>query len=394
LDRPLASSVLESSGEIRNQAEWFHQLKLFIGKEDDDDLPRRRGTMVNPYDALAELDLRARSYLGINCAHCHRRDGGGTARIEFPFGMPPRRMNALDESPTQGTFGISQAKIISKGRPYQSTLYYRLATVGRGHMPQLGTRNVDEAGLKLIRDWIVSLSSNPDGAPRAEIPLDDQSLLSLPDDVRSRLLADTSAALQLADRVGEIRDQDQRELLSASLAEHSPAHLRGLFERFLPPEKRRETLGTNVDVAAILAMNGDVEAGRTLFATSEGVSCRNCHKAEGVGQDVGPDLTWIASQRSREQILESILEPSRQIEQKFATYAVETKQGQVFSGILKEQTDRQVVLRDTGGKETVIEANEVVEMLAQPRSLMPELLVKELTARDLADLLAYLSSLK
>src|SRR5690606_29929002 len=91
--------------------------------------------VCDPYDPQNDLQARVRSYLMINCAHCHRREAGGNAAIEFPIEKSLEATNAIDTVPTQGTFGIPHARIIAPGDPSHSVLFYRMATAGPGHMP-------------------------------------------------------------------------------------------------------------------------------------------------------------------------------------------------------------------------------------------------------------------
>jgi putative heme-binding domain-containing protein len=170
--------------------------------------------------------------------------------------------------------------------------------------------------------------------------------------------------------------------------------VKGIFERFLPPEQRRQTLGANIDPRRILSLMGRAEEGRRLFAQAEGVSCRNCHQAEGVGREVGPGLAGIGVRRSREFLLQSILEPSREIEGRFTSYVVETKEGRIHSGLLADRTEEALTLREGSGAEIEIDLELIESVLPQPRSLMPEGLVQEFTAQELADLVEYLGSLK
>ena len=79
--------------------------------------PRERPRLVDPFDESAELNQRARSYLHVNCAHCHRFNGGGSARIYLPFDTPLSKMEAVSTRPSQGTFGIDDARIIAPGDP-------------------------------------------------------------------------------------------------------------------------------------------------------------------------------------------------------------------------------------------------------------------------------------
>src|SRR5439155_21339817 len=111
--------------------------------------------LTNPYDPAGDLDLRARSYLQVNCAHCHQFGAGGTADIELRHQIPLERTKTLEVRPVQGAFGIAGAQILAPGDPYRSVLYYRMAKLGPGRMPHIGSEVVDERGLKLIHDWIL-----------------------------------------------------------------------------------------------------------------------------------------------------------------------------------------------------------------------------------------------
>ena len=94
------------------------------------------------------------------------------------------------------------------------------------------------------------------------------------------------------------------------------------------------------------------------------------------------------------ELLDQVLNPSRKIDPKYLTYIVETTAGKVYTGLLARKSDKEVVLRDAKNQETIIPADEVEELVAQRKSLMPELLLKDMTAQQVADLLAFLASLK
>ena len=109
------------------------------------------------------------------------------------------------------------------------------------------------------------------------------------------------------------------------------------------------------------------------------------------GSPVGPELSTIGKLRSREDLLTSVLTPSRRIEPKFATYLVQTTDGRSFSGVLVKRDENFVVLRDTQGKEIPLATIEVEELRLSNTSLMPEGQLAGLTAQDAADLLEYLA---
>jgi putative heme-binding domain-containing protein len=169
---------------------------------------------------------------------------------------------------------------------------------------------------------------------------------------------------------------------------------RDLFEKFLPEDKRVKRLGDVVRPEQILSLKGDVERGRKLFFEATGVQCRNCHRIGGKGVEVGPDLDAIGKKYDRAAILENILTPSKQIEAKYLTYLVVTNKGQTHTGLLVSKDANKVVLKDAANKLIEIAAGDVDTMTTQQKSLMPDLLLRDMTAEQVADLTALLSSLK
>jgi uncharacterized repeat protein (TIGR03806 family) len=367
--------------------------------------PREHVAWPAPTDDTRDLPARARSYLHVNCAHCHRRGGGGSAAFDVRYEVPLAEARLLGERPTQGTFGLLDAKVVAPGDPYRSVLYYRMAKLGRGRMPHLGSGVVDERGLRLIHDWIAGLPQGNGSNDSVNRLRDEQTELltaaTRPDGSSSRaasiesLLATPSGALRL---LGAIEDDgvpaEPTAAIVAAGAAHAEPTTRDLFERFLPEEDRTKRLGTVVDAEALLALRGDPERGRRLFVETAGVQCRNCHRVGDVGKPVGPDLTGIAKRLDRAKLLESIVEPSRRIDPKFVTYLVETKRGRVHTGLLVRRDDDRIVLRDAAGNETAIDAEDVEFVTPQQISLMPELLLKDMTPEQVADLLAWLGELK
>jgi uncharacterized repeat protein (TIGR03806 family) len=119
--------------------------------------PETLKKLVDPYDAAADLNTRARSYLHANCAHCHINAGGGNAMIELDFPRGMDSMNILDAKPLHHTFDKPDAKIVASGSPERSVLLHRISMRGAGQMPPLASVIVDEPAVKLIREWISKL---------------------------------------------------------------------------------------------------------------------------------------------------------------------------------------------------------------------------------------------
>ena len=352
-----------------------------------------------------------RSYLHVNCAHCHRQGGGGTAYIELQEELPIEATKALDVRPTQGTFDISDARILAPGDPYRSTLFYRIAKTGSGRMPHIGSERVDPQAVDAVHAWIRQLPIRSEEAAKLRelrSLVDDRPLPDDPDDRRreekrrgertrrrgeliGELLATTSRALYLARAMDEdplpapLRD----EVLAAARGRETPS-IRDLFEPLQPPEFRVKRLGAAVKPDQILRLAGDAERGRKLFFETAGVQCKNCHRIDGTGSLLGPDLSQIGRKYARPQLLEQILEPSKVIEPKYVSYVVALADGRLITGLLADRTDAELVVRDAKDQLVRVAASEVEAMTPQRQSLMPDLQLRDLTAEQVADLLAFL----
>jgi putative heme-binding domain-containing protein len=360
-------------------------------------LPR----LTPPFDATADLNERARSYLHVNCGHCHRFNGGGSSYIFLTHDLTLEKMKAVGVRPAQGTFGIPDPELIAAGDPYRSVLYFRLAKSGPGHMPHLGARIADPRALTLIRDWIRRLPREEGRAAKTDplAAIVDLRKEATADERRKRIeewLSAPPTALMLADAVREERlplATRQVAIERATQSTTDPA-IRDLFEGFLPEHERTERLGDTIDVAQILNRQGDVARGRQLFHESTVVQCRSCHRIGSQGTALGPDLDAIGKKYDRAKLLTSILQPSLEIEPKYTMYLVETKSGLVHTGLLVDRNDKRIVLRDAQNKEHVVSVDDVAGIFPQTRSFMPDMQLRDFTAEQAADLLAYLTSLK
>jgi putative heme-binding domain-containing protein len=180
----------------------------------------------------------------------------------------------------------------------------------------------------------------------------------------------------------------------AAVKDRAPVEVRDIFERFIPESERIKRLGDAIDPKEILALSGDVARGRGVFTAESVVNCKSCHRLDGVGVEVGPDLSKIGAKYPRPELLRQILEPSRTIDPKYTVYQLETRAGLVHSGLLVRRDDKEIVLRDPQNNEVRIAAPDVEVFSSSKQSLMPDLLLRSLTAQQAADLLEYLASLK
>jgi putative heme-binding domain-containing protein len=344
----------------------------------------REPKLADPADARQPLEARARAYLHANCGHCHSEHGGGAVPLRLKFPTPVSDMKAVGVRPTRGDFGLLDARIVKPGNPSASTLYFRMAKFGRDRMPHLGSDQPDETGLALMEAWILGMS----GGPKATPP----NLLGSPFET---LLADPGSALVLARHLarGSLKP-DTRDHVLAAAAKLPAGPIRDLFEGYFPvDDKGGRKLGSNPRPRAILALEGDASRGEKLF-WSQALNCGSCHKVGDRGTALGPDLSAIGKVRSREELLESILEPSRRVEPRYSTYMAQTTDGRSFVGLLVKRDTTEVVLRDSQNKEVVLPVKMVEELRPSPVSLMPAGQLAGLTAQEAADLLEYLASRK
>lgn len=403
-----------------SQLDAFAQMQLFDKPVDMKKLAANKdfGPLADPYDANNNVEVRARSYLQVNCAHCHRMHAGGAVLSHMHFDLPLEKTNMIGARPSQGTFGIHDARVIAPGDPLRSVLLFRMAKLGGGRMPHIGSAEVDRAAVGLMFDWIQQMS--PDvGSENSKETADDQTSsdkvaaklrreeaanlerLKLSktspeqSEIVERLLSRASGALLLQHTLDSGQfPASVKALIVNRATQHSDISVRDLFERFLRPEQRIKRLGSVVQPEQILSLSGDSMRGKKVFFETNGVSCKNCHRIHKEGKEVGPELTAIGKKLNRVQLLESVLRPSKLIDPKYVVHLVETEEGQVLTGLLLKKSDDEVVLKDAQGKIHNISAKNIEQLVPQRQSLMPDLLVRDMTAQQVADLLAYLSSLK
>jgi putative heme-binding domain-containing protein len=138
---------------------------------------------------------------------------------------------------------------------------------------------------------------------------------------------------------------------------------------------------------------GDKDRGRSVFFGKK-TACGACHRVGDEGGAVGPDLTKVGGIRAGRDLLESVVLPSATFAQGYETYRAELADERTVSGVIARRTADGVVLRDATGAETRVPGSSVERLTRQRTSLMPDGLVRALTADELRDLFAYLQSLK
>ncbi|MDX1948254.1 MAG: PQQ-dependent sugar dehydrogenase [Pirellulaceae bacterium] len=142
-------------GVVANQLATLEHLGIFkepLPKRPDE-LPR----LADYRDASQDRHLRARAYLHANCAHCHRKWGGGNAEFELQASIPLSAALAVNTPPGQGSFNLSDPRIIVPGDPSRSMILHRLQLTTLGRMPHVAVSVVDQPAVELLRAWLADL---------------------------------------------------------------------------------------------------------------------------------------------------------------------------------------------------------------------------------------------
>lgn len=138
-----------------------------------------------------------------------------------------------------------------------------------------------------------------------------------------------------------------------------------------------------------LHMAGDAKRGQQIFREN----CSECHKIRNYGSEVGPDLLSVVT-RPKESLLNDILLPSQNIEDGYEEYLVETTDGRMITGVMAHQTAATVTLRRAKGEEDTVPRNVIASLRSLNVSPMPDDLAQKISIDRMADLLAYLKSLR
>jgi putative heme-binding domain-containing protein len=139
-----------------------------------------------------------------------------------------------------------------------------------------------------------------------------------------------------------------------------------------------------------LPMGRSFEVGKQLFKVA---ACVSCHKLDHEGQVFGPDLAKLdAKKQTTEHILTSIVEPSKEIDEKYQSYTFLLESGKAVTGMIIEETDdvvKIVIDPVAKGKPSVIKKSQIEERVKSKVSLMPQGLINKLSREEILDLVAY-----
>lgn len=256
--------------------------------------------------------------------------------------------------------------------------------------PRLNDNSVEvrSVALKLLAklrpdEAIKPLAERVQSTDRTERQLAWDTVAALPGDKGKAIL--TLGAQAIVD--GKLPQDSWLNVIEGSVGKLDDAVAKSLGE-FRDKLAAEDKLGSYLHVLE----GGDASAGEVLFYTRSELSCVRCHKIGSKGGEVGPVLTGIAKQKDRRYLLEAVVLPDATIAQNFETAIVLTEDDEIFTGIVKSESDSELVLVLADGKNVTIPVDSITDR-RKGKSSMPLDLYKYLSDRELRDLVAFLASL-
>lgn len=140
---------------------------------------------------------------------------------------------------------------------------------------------------------------------------------------------------------------------------------------------------------SVLEMKGDVARGKEAFKKT----CAACHKLEGVGFELAPNLAAMKN-RGPEAILLNVLDPNREVNPQYLNYVVQLSDGRTLNGIISAETATSLTLKRADNATDTVLRIDIERLKSTGQSLMPEGLEKQVDKQAMADLLEYFKSLE
>jgi putative membrane-bound dehydrogenase-like protein len=207
-------------------------------------------------------------------------------------------------------------------------------------------------------------------------------------DVRAKVL---DAMLSEKERMKVLlKAIEENKVEKATLGEEMRARLYEHPEKEVADRAKAVFKGSGDDRGAavanykdVLKLNGDQARGKPIFEQH----CAKCHLPNKGGR-IGADLSGV-NNKTKDELLTSILNPGYAIEPRFVNYIVTTNDGRIRNGILANETPGAITLRGLDGDTTILRKN-VKEIKASNMSLMPGAFEMLIDKQGMADLIAYL----
>ena len=128
-------------------------------------VPSEFSIVPHTQDSDAPLSSRARAYLEINCAHCHREGGSASnSGLWLEWNEDSQRRLGIQKRPTAAGRATSDLlSVIDPGKPDRSIMVHRMASLEAGiAMPELGRSIVHDEGVEIVKAWIAEMEAVTD----------------------------------------------------------------------------------------------------------------------------------------------------------------------------------------------------------------------------------------
>lgn len=186
-------------------------------------------------------------------------------------------------------------------------------------------------------------------------------------------------------------DPELEQSVAAALHSAPSRQARDAAQRLFPLPASRDNMPT-LPIGELTKLDGNLPNGRMVFFSTG--TCHKCHVVDGMGREIGPNLTEIGSKLSREAMFESVLYPSAGISHNFELWTVVMASGTTVNGMLISNTDEEVSIKGDDALVRTFKKSDVEELVKQKISMMPADLQKTMTTQELADVVEYMQSLK
>jgi putative membrane-bound dehydrogenase-like protein len=206
--------------------------------------------------------------------------------------------------------------------------------------------------------------------------------------VRS-FVANNSRAVQLLKAIGAGRieaDSLAAQQVQALRASRSGS-VRALAIKVLGEQQLQAVEKLMTRYKPALKIPGDAGKGKEIYT----LRCATCHRANGEGHLLGPDMVTIKN-TGREKLLLNIINPNAEVAPQYMAFNVDTEDDFSYTAVIANETPTHITLRMANGIEQTFIRSKVRGMKSSGKSLMPEELYKDLTAAQMADLLAFIEA--
>jgi putative membrane-bound dehydrogenase-like protein len=154
-----------------------------------------------------------------------------------------------------------------------------------------------------------------------------------------------------------------------------------------------EQYRAKLEVALSDLPSGGVETGKQVFFGRK-AACSTCHRVGDGGGKIGPDLSKVGERRNERDLVEAVLFPATSIARGFESQVIRTTDGRTLTGLVVRETAESLFLRTSDQREVRLRRNDIEAQKPSDQSIMPAGLENTMSRQELADLVAYLRSLK